>query len=98
MEQAPRPRGSPHVPQAPLGLPASCDFSPRTAKLESCWLSRLLAHFGHAAFWPPSTMASKWCLHCWQTYSKIGISSGSVEIVVHPIIGCANVPVEAWLK
>jgi hypothetical protein len=48
-------------------------FSPPTAKLESCWLSRLLSHFGHAALLFPRTIASKRCWHCWQMYSKIGI-------------------------
>src|SRR6478609_5620500 len=89
MEQAPGPRGSPHDPQGPLGTaeaPDSWDFSPRTAKLESCWLSRLLSHLGHAAFCVPRTMASNWWRHCWQTYSKIGISCGSVKIVTALII------------
>jgi hypothetical protein len=31
-------------------------------------------------------MASNWWLHCWQTYSKIGISDGSVKIVTAIII------------
>src|SRR5689334_12806308 len=90
MEQEPGPRGSPHDPQAPPPGPAgavgSWDFSPRTAKLESCWLSRLLSHLGHAAFCVPRTMASNWWLHCRQTYSKIGIWCGSVKIVTALII------------
>src|SRR6478609_6337783 len=89
MEQAPGPRGSPHDPQAPPGLAGavgSWDFSPRTAKLESCWLSRLLSHLGHAAFCAPRTMASNSWWHCRQTYSKIGILCGSVKIVTALII------------
>jgi hypothetical protein len=88
MEHAPGPRGSPHDPHGPLGTaePADWDFSPRTAKLESCWLSRLLSHLGQAAFCAPKTMASNWWLHCWQTYSKIGISDGSVKIVTASLL------------
>jgi hypothetical protein len=89
MEQAPGPRGSPHDPQGPLGLAEaadSWDFSPRTAKLESCWLSRLLSHLGHAAFCVPRTIASNWWRHCWQTYSKIGMLDGSGKIVKALII------------
>jgi hypothetical protein len=89
MEQAPGPRGSPHDPQGPLGLAAaadSWDFSPRTAKLESCWLSRLLSHLGQAAFCVPRTIASNSWWHCWQTYSKIGILDGSGKIVIALII------------
>lgn len=78
MEQAPGPRGSPQVPHAPTG-PLACVFSPPTAKLESCWLSRLLSHFGHAAFLFPRTIASKRCWHCWQMYSKIGILMAQLE-------------------
>jgi hypothetical protein len=89
MEQAPGPRGSPHDPQGLLGLAEgadSWDFSPRTAKLESCWLSRLLSHLGQAAFCVPRTIASNSWWHCWQTYSKIGILDGSGKIVIALII------------
>jgi hypothetical protein len=73
MLHAPGPRGSPQLPHGPLAGAAARDFSPPTAKLESCWLNRLLSHLGQAAFCLLITMASNWWLHCWQTYSKIGI-------------------------
>jgi hypothetical protein len=83
MEQEPGPRGSPQVPQAPPGLTPWADFSPPTAKLESCWLNRLLSHLGQAAFLFPMTIASKWWSHCWQMYSKIGIFGGSAKMIVN---------------
>jgi hypothetical protein len=73
MLQEPGPRGSPQLPHGPLAGAAARDFSAPTAKLDNCWLSRLLSHLGQAAFCLPITMASNWWLHCWQMYSKIGI-------------------------
>src|SRR5258708_22532879 len=97
MEHAPGPRGSPHVPHVPPAL-ASCAPSPPTAKLESCWLSRLLAHLGQAAFWLPRTIASNRWSHCWQMYSKIGILNGSFKIVATPYYKDWNSSVETWLR
>ena len=82
MEQEPGPRGSPQVPHAPMGLLLAGARSPPTAKLESCWLSRLLSHLGQAAFLFPSTIASKRCWHCRQMYSKIGMKNNSYNLII----------------
>src|ERR1051326_8408239 len=99
MEQAPGPRGSPHAPQGGAGL-ALAALSPPTAKLESCWSSRLLSHLGQVAFWLPSTIASKRCRHSRQMYSKIGIVMGSAKIMATSIIKLRRIePIfKVWLK
>src|SRR6476620_7307507 len=87
MLQAPGPRRSPQLSHGALAGAAEWDFSPPTAKLDSCWLSRLLSHLGQAAFCLPITMASNWWLHCWQTYSKIGIFQARLKYYSIIIIG-----------
>jgi len=49
MEQAPGPRGSPQLPQAPTEAGELAEPLPAIAKTESCCVSFLLWHFGHAA-------------------------------------------------
>jgi hypothetical protein len=74
MEQAPGPPETPQVPPPQFAaLRVDEDFSPPTAKLETCWRSFLLSHLGQTGFRCPSTMASNWWSHSWQMYSKIGI-------------------------
>ena len=87
MLQEPGPRGSPQLPHGPLAGAAARDFSPPTAKLDNCWLSRLLSQLGQAAFCLPITMASNWWLHSWQTYSKIGIFLAQLKYYSIIIIG-----------
>src|SRR6516225_886638 len=59
-EQAPGPLGSPQEPHASPALsPAMDDFSPATAKRESCWSNFRPWHLGHFGACDPSTIASK---------------------------------------
>jgi len=71
-EQAPAPRGSPHVPHGAAGSLEWLPFA-ETAKTESCGESLRLSHFGQAGFWLPKINASKRWEQFSQTYSKIGI-------------------------
>jgi hypothetical protein len=79
MEQAPGPRGSPHVPHAP-GTDAD-DFEDLadTANTESCLSSDRLAHPGHTAGRLAVTRVSKARRQSRQTYSKSGIGSSILE-------------------
>jgi hypothetical protein len=53
MEQAPGPRGSPQLPQAPALGDALAEPFVDIAKTESCCASFLLWHLGHFASWLP---------------------------------------------
>ena len=53
MEQEPGPRGSPQLPQPPLGARAAVDPGAETANVDSLEASFLLAHLGHSAFCEP---------------------------------------------
>jgi len=77
MEQAPGPRGSPQLPQAPLGAADGEDCEDPladTANTESSCASLRLWHFGHEAFSAPNTRASKRWSHCLHVYSKMGMA------------------------
>jgi hypothetical protein len=53
IEQAPGPRGSPQLPQAPTEDDALAELLADMAKTESCCVSFLLWHLGHAALLVP---------------------------------------------
>jgi hypothetical protein len=77
-EQAPGPRGSPHVPHAPgIGPDGPDDFEDLrdTANTESCLSSERLAHPGHTGGRLAVTRVSNARRQSRQTYSKSGIGS-----------------------
>jgi hypothetical protein len=58
IEQAPGPRGSPQLPQAPTDADALAELLADIAKTDNCCVSFLLWHFGHSALPLPYTNAS----------------------------------------
>jgi len=73
MEQAPGPRGSPQLPQAPGPLePAQSDVAP-TPNAENCLSSDVALHEGQAGAVEAWTNNSNRRLHSRHTYSKIGM-------------------------
>src|SRR5690242_13924912 len=77
-EQAPGPRGSPHMPQGPADATAGADWlgdGAPTANTESCFWSSALAHDGHAGVSPALVRNSKRWPQERQAYSKSGMHS-----------------------
>jgi len=61
IEQDPGPRGSPHMPHAPVGVADRSDDDPLalTAKTDNCFSSSALAQRGHCGITPSRVRNSK---------------------------------------
>jgi len=61
MEQDPGPRGSPHIPHAPVGVAERAGDDPLalTAKTDNCFSSSTLAQRGHSGDRPSRVRNSK---------------------------------------
>jgi hypothetical protein len=76
MEQAPGPRGSPHIPQgAADGVPGEDEGPFATAKTDSCFSSSALSQAGQLAVSCPRVRYSKWWPQARHAYSNRGMSS-----------------------
>lgn len=75
MEQAPGPRGSPQVPQAPRpsALPGPRELPVTAENVERSFSSFALRHEGHWGRSRPKTRVSNSLSHSLQRYSKMGI-------------------------
>jgi len=85
MEQAPGPRGSPQVPQAPRpsALPGPRELPVTAENVERSFSSFALRHEGHWGRSRPKTRVSNSWSHSLQRNSKIGIRS--TLSVVHAV-------------
>jgi hypothetical protein len=77
MEQAPGPRGSPHIPQgAAEGVAAREDDAPfATANTDSCFSSSALAQAGQLGVSRSRVRNSKWWPQARHAYSNRGMRS-----------------------
>ena len=76
MEQAPGPRGSPHIPQgAADGAPSEDEEPFATANTDSCFSSSALAQAGQLGASPSRVRYSKWWPQARHAYSNSGMLS-----------------------